>query len=387
MQRKRSAFGSIYRRRAGDGKVVPQNYRGPCRPGYYVRIRVGGRDCWRQAGETIEQATAFLSKAQLDLHEFEVHGTRPIEERLFEDAANEYLHAVERTHSPTTHHDESNKTKYLLIPRFKGRPLSSIKSSDIERFIEERAADVSIATRNRDLSLLSSIFRRAMKLGYCRENPARGFSRPKEAVRSFPYVDVAAQRKLVDSCHESIRPLVTLALETGLRQGELLRLEWPDIDMDRRELTVRVSKTKRPRTVPLTGAAHAALAGLQATRGAIPMEGVDRVFSAIPDRWAGHTRRLYVAATKAARCSSVRFHDLRHLFATNLVRAGVPITDVSKLLGHATLAMSLRYASHAPADFGTRAVAALEGFKVAEQAKAEAKAKKTDSGSAAAASA
>jgi hypothetical protein len=65
---------------------------------------------------------------------------------------------------------------------------------------------------------------------------------------------------------------------------------------------------------------------------------------------------------------------LRHLFASNLVRAGVPITDVAQLLGHATIAMTMRYASHAPANAGSRAVAALERFQAESLAAAKAKA-------------
>jgi integrase len=363
MRRRRSAFGSIVRRRVGDGKVVPLDFRGATRPGYYVRIAVGGRDTWRKAGDTIDEATDFLAKVKRELHEHAVFGTVPIEDRPFKDVAEEYLRAVERTHSTTTYHDETNKLRNVLVPAFKDRSIASIGARDVQRFLEVRAAKVSIATRNRDLSLLSSVFRRAVKLGYCRENPARGFARPKEEARSFPYHDIAAQRRLVETCHESIRPFVALALETGLRQGELLRLEWSAVDLERRQLTVRVSKTKRPRTVPLTSAALDALCALQAARGAVPMAGPDRVFATLPERWAGHSHRLFVAATKAAKVPGLRFHDLRHLFASNLVRAGVPITDVAQLLGHATLAMSLRYANHAPHDAGSRAVDALERFK------------------------
>jgi len=365
MKRRRSAFGSIVRRRASDGKVVPLDYRGATRPGYYVRIRAGGGETWRKAGDSLAEATDFLAKVKRDLHDHSVYGTTPIEDRLFKQVAEEYLRAVERTHSPTTYRDECNKVRNVLVPAFKGRSIASIGGRDVELFIEERAASVAIATRNRDLSILSSVFRRAVKLGHCRENPARGFSRRKEEARAFPYIDVAGQRRLVDQCHESIRPLVVIALETGLRQGELLRLEWSAVDLERRRLTVRKSKTKRPRTVPLTSAALATLQVLLVGRGAVPMHGPDRVFAAIPDRWAGHTRRLFVVATKAAKVPDLRFHDLRHLYAANLVRAGVPITDVAQLLGHATLAMSLRYANHAPHDAGTRAVDALERFKAA----------------------
>lgn len=370
MRRRRSTFGSIVRRRVGDGKVVPLEYRGATRPGYYVRIGVGGRETWRKAGDTVAEATDFLAKVKRELHEHAVFGTVPINDRPFEIAAEEYLRAAERTHSPTTYRDECNKVRNVLVPAFKGRSVASIGTRDVQQFIERRAADVSVATRNRDLSLLSSVFRRALMLGYCRENPARGLRRPKEEARAFPYYDVAVQRRLVEHCHESIRPLVMLALETGLRQGELLRLEWSAVDLERRALVVRKSKAKRPRTVPLTAAAIAALEALRTVRGAVPIEGSDRVLAAIPERWAGHSRRLFVAATKAAKVPDLRFHDLRHLYASNLVRAGVPITDVAQLLGHATLAMSLRYANHAPGDAGQRAVEALERFRSGETASA-----------------
>lgn len=360
MARQRSAFGSIVRRRAGDGKVVAPNYRGKLRPGYYVRVAVGGREVWRKAGNTLDEARAFLGKIERGLFEKAVLGVEAIEDKRFEDFAEEYLAAAANTLSPTTLASDAGKVRNLLVPWFRGRLVSSISRKDIEKLIEDRGAQVSIATRNRDLALLSAIFKKAIALGYTRENPVKGFGRPAEAARSIPYVMPEAQRLLVDVCPSSMKPLVLLALDTGLRQGELLRLEWSDVDLARRVLCVRTSKNKRPREVPLTARACELLTHLHKQRGPIPMEGADRVLSWMPTKWGGNATKRFQVATRAAGLPHLRFHDLRHLFGSNCAQAGVPIPDIAKLMGHKTLTMALRYASHAPTDSGSRAIGLLE---------------------------
>jgi integrase len=151
-----------------------------------------------------------------------------------------------------------------------------------------------------------------------------------------------------------------VALDTGLRQSELLRLEWRDVDAVRRLLVVRESKSGRPREVPLTTRAFEMLEQLRAGRMVTPLDGADRVFAAIPQRIGGKDLRGFKLAARTVGCPTLRFHDLRHLFGSNLAQAGVPIPDIAKLLGHSTIAMALRYASHTPTDSATRSITRLE---------------------------
>jgi integrase len=150
-----------------------------------------------------------------------------------------------------------------------------------------------------------------------------------------------------DTYTDYVAPLVLLAVNTGLRRGELLQLRWRDVDLQRRILTVRGegAKTRQTRYVPLNTEAALVMKTWRPTvveadwcvfgssAGATPLVTVKKA-------WRG--------ILAEAKVTSFRFHDLRHTFASKLVMAGVDLNTVRELLGHKSLAMTLRYAHLAP---------------------------------------
>jgi integrase len=132
------------------------------------------------------------------------------------------------------------------------------------------------------------------------------------------------------------------------------------VDFDRRVLTVRNPKNGRMRHIPMNETLTATL------RGVTRMVGSPFVFPGDNGDPFGDVKRGYVAARRRAGLDDVRFHDLRHTFASWLVIRGVPLTVVRELLGHAKFEMTLRYAHLAP-DQKTDAVAALDGVGVASR--------------------
>ena len=149
----------------------------------------------------------------------------------------------------------------------------------------------------------------------------------------------------VDAFADYLKPLVLLALNTGLRRGELLQLTWVDIDLERRMLTVRGegAKSGRTRYVPLNVEALAVLRGWKGNAGleagtAFTRHGAD--LASVRKSWAG--------LLEAAKIEHFRFHDLRHSFASKLVMRNVSINTVRELLGHSDLKMTMRYAHLSP---------------------------------------
>ena len=99
----------------------------------------------------------------------------------------------------------------------------------------------------------------ALERGYVRENPARGIERPREAAKAVPFVsDGDVDRLVAHAGDVPMRTLVRVLADTGLRRSEALRLAWPDVDLERGVVLVRLSKGKLPREVPLTTKARAA---------------------------------------------------------------------------------------------------------------------------------
>jgi integrase len=129
-------------------------------------------------------------------------------------------------------------------------------------------------------------------------------------------------------------------LNTGLRRGELLSLKWTDVDLDARLLTVRAENAKsgRERHVPLNREAHDVL-----LRWANQTRLQVRVFD------VASVKKSWAALLTTADITCFRFHDLRHHFASKLVRSGVDLNIVRELLGHADIKMTLRYAHLCPA--------------------------------------
>ncbi len=147
---------------------------------------------------------------------------------------------------------------------------------------------------------------------------------------------------------DHLTPLVLVAVNTGLRRGELLQLRWRDVDLQRRILTVRGegAKTGQTRHVPLNSEVARVLSVWKPSPAC---EANWCVFSGAKSSVPLVTiKKPWMAVMKAANVNSFRFHDLRHTFASKLVMAAVDLNTVRELLGHKSLAMTLRYAHLAP---------------------------------------
>jgi integrase len=150
--------------------------------------------------------------------------------------------------------------------------------------------------------------------------------------------------RLLAACSEqknaALADLVEFSIYTGLRQGESLRLTWGDADRSRGVVLLEVTKSGERREVPLCGPADAVLA----RRSGAESDGL--VFGT---RTWNALRKYWDRAVKAAKLDApLQFHDLRHTFASWTMQEGATVPEMQKLLGHATLAMTMKYAHLAP---------------------------------------
>jgi integrase len=148
---------------------------------------------------------------------------------------------------------------------------------------------------------------------------------------------------------------VILALNTGLRLGELLGLTWDRVDLSRGVIRLELTKSGRRREVPMNAASYAALVNLGP-------QSSGRVFK------TRYIKTAYNNAVEAAQLDDVTFHTLRHTFASWAVMRGVALKELQELLGHSSLAMTMRYAHLAPEHLRT-AVSRLEGLTSSEPTK------------------
>jgi len=195
------------------------------------------------------------------------------------------------------------------------------------------------ATLNRYLSALRACLRVAHKAKWMARMPViEEYKEPKERVR---WLSLDERIRLLNAAPEWMQPLIRMALATGLRQANVLWMEWSWIDMDACKLTVPGSQFKNGREfcIPLSEAAMQVLREQQGKHGYF-------VFTrnGQPIRQIKHDE--WTQVLKDAGVTNFRWHDLRHTWATYMVQQGVPLHVLQKLGGWETLSMVMKYAHH-----------------------------------------
>ncbi len=145
---------------------------------------------------------------------------------------------------------------------------------------------------------------------------------------------------------DHLRPVVLLALNTGLRRSEPFHLRWKDVDLTGKWLCVdgATAKDGQTRPVPLNSEALTTLGGWRKHTSDAEL----RVFPGVGGQRLKRIDRAWRGLRRRARPTGFRFHDLRHHFASRLVQSGVDLNTVRELLGHADITMVLRYAHLSP---------------------------------------
>jgi len=143
-----------------------------------------------------------------------------------------------------------------------------------------------------------------------------------------------------------------LALNTGMRKGEILNLKWHDLDFKNNIIYIRQSKSGEKREVPMNMLVRRTLIAVR-KHSESPF-----VFCNTNGENYANVRKSFFTACKKSDILKFRFHDLRHTFASHLVMGGVDLNTVRELLGHKSLEMTLRY-SHLSPDHKQRAVSTL----------------------------
>ncbi|MCY0389128.1 site-specific integrase [Robbsia sp. Bb-Pol-6] len=208
-------------------------------------------------------------------------------------------------------------------------PMDSVKS------LQEPDARVRWLSEDEELRL-----RAALAAREARERAGRASANEWRAARRYDLLPNLTPGAYCDH----LQPMVLLSLNTGMRQGETLKLRWDAVDLERAILTVRgaTAKSRRVRHIPLNPEALATLTQWRAqASGGVVFPGADgEPLTEIKTAWGN--------LVKAAALVDFTWHDMRHDFASKLVMAGVDLNTVRELLGHADLKMTLRYAHLAP---------------------------------------
>lgn len=220
-------------------------------------------------------------------------------------------------------------------------PLTGDPKADAKRQKAKRSG----ATVNRYLAALSACLSHGVKtLQWIERNPCERITKPAENKGRVRFLADEERARLLDACRPNpdLYMAVVLSLTTGARQGEIMGLRWPQIDFNRKVITLHETKNGERRALPLVGEAFTLLQ----ERAKVRSLHDDRIFPPSPKARVAEyleLRQPWEAALKAAEIKNFHWHDLRHTAASYLAMSGVSLLEIAKVLGHRTLAMVARY--------------------------------------------
>lgn len=361
-------------------------------PGLSIELRGVGRGSWRlrysHGGEqnclsigllqdmSLDEAraNAFAYKQQLRAGENPINSLK--NERVcpkFSEFIEKYYLPYIKSYKRCVTADQTLLDNHLL-PAFGHVRMNAITRYDVVQFIQKKvAANYKPAYCNRFLVLLGFCFNLAIKWDITGviKNPVKDVERLKANNKIERFLKQDEAIRLLQAIQQSPNPMlqyfVPLALLTGARKRELLDARWEDIDFDRRVWRIPMTKSGRPRHVPLT---DEAVGVLQALRLKLPellaQPGLLENPWVLPNLKTGKPFQSIFNSWDTARCRAgvpdLRVHDLRHSFASALVNQGIPIYDIQKLLGHQDIKTTERYAHLAPERLRVSASAAGEVY-------------------------
>ena len=217
--------------------------------------------------------------------------------------------------------------------------ISGITGKELTAYKNRRLKAVSASTLNRELNILSHVFTVAAQEWHIHlpwGNPVRLVSRPRVDDKRERRLVSDEQARLLTAARSygngEIACVITWAIETAMRRGEIAAMRWEHLDRKARVFLIPETKTGTPRRVPLSVAALGVLDGL-------PRRLDGRVFSV----HSASISRAFAETCKAAGIEGLTFHDLRHEATSRLFEKGLNPMQVAAITGHKTLQMLKRY--------------------------------------------
>ncbi|MGO3029123.1 tyrosine-type recombinase/integrase [Pseudomonas helleri] len=366
-------------------------------PGLFIRVQPSGhmaymvswarnreRSLGRVGTLTLAQARTEAARYLADAHE---HGEPLAVTQNRRNANTPTLREfLDDTYLPwfKAHHKGYDKTLHTLDNNFSSimvRRLNEITGRDLELVRTSwLTGGNKPATANRKMGTISGVFSRAAEWGLIAEHPLERLKQlkvdSKGQVRYLSPDEAERLRAALDARQEEMRtertsankwriernrqplqdlrevtftdhlkPMVLLALNTGVRRGELFDLKWSDVNFDTKTITVAgaTAKTNETRHIPTNKEALCTLEEWKKQG-----DGAGYVFASQGGGRMEDVKSAWQKLLERAKVDGFRWHDMRHDFASRLVMAGVPLNTVRDLLGHTDIKMTLRYAHLAP---------------------------------------
>ena len=222
---------------------------------WWIDYYVNGQRKREKIGDK-KLAESVLAKRKVEIAENRYLDRREIPKTTFSQMAKSYL----EWSSANKRSSRRDATSLKALKRtFGGKRLQEITTEQIEKDKAKRIGEVAPATVNRELACLKHLFTKAIAWEKATGNPARLVKLLREDNVRLRYLTDEEEESLLAECAEYLRPIVLVALNTGLRAGERLSLRWQEVDLENRLLLLEKTKSGKRREVPLNDTARAQL--------------------------------------------------------------------------------------------------------------------------------
>lgn len=314
---------------------------------FWIRYAgLDGKVIFESSGtDKFQQAEILLRQRKTSIDEGKQPEIKKIANHTFQELAEKYLSWI-------SGRQRSAKIKgYIigsLLARYGTLPLRRFNTALVEQLQTDNInRGLKAASNNKILNIFKHMFTKAVDWDMVESDALKRIRKVKllrDDSRRLRYLSKEECQTLINSSESHLKHIVTTALNSGMRKGEILSLRWENVDLKHGFILLDKTKNGERREIPINSTLRQTLQGL--TR----RLDISYVFF---DQETGNpyrdVKRSFHTALRRAAISDFHFHDLRHTFASHLVMAGVDLTTVKELLGHKTLAMTLRYAHLAPA--------------------------------------
>lgn len=253
---------------------------------------------------------------------------------------------------------ERKRIEVFLRQRWSALSLAKIDTSIFSKYRDARLKQVQPGTVIRELGLLNSIFEMARReWGYTAfQNPLAGLRKPKAPDGRERRLRPGELQALITACSTVAGSWLLhgfqLAIETGMRRGELLNIRWKDVSFDTAVLHIPYTKTDKARTIPLTDRATEVLKARKAASDADAEYAFPVRANAFRLAWERCKRRAERAGCIGVQ--ELRFHDLRHEAVSRFFERGLNTAEVASISGHRDLRMLFRYTHLKAEDIGAK---------------------------------
>jgi len=331
---------------------------------YYIHYQVDGHRIRKalKGVRTRAEAVKILNSEVVDMFRGKCYFSKKVV--TFNEMGNLFLAKYSK---PKKRSWKSADRVYIrnMKPFFADMKLTKITPLKIEDYITERLKNgkgrrvdekVSNSTVNRELQCLRKIFNKAIDWGYAVDNPVKKveFLSERGSIRKRVLSEDEEVRFLAVAL-QHIGYMTLISLHTGMRKGEVLKLKWENVDFEAQEITIVETKDDEDRVVPMNPFLFNLLFTLKSQDGKS-----EYVF--MNPRTGTHyveIKRGFTSGLKKAGIQDFHFHDLRHTYASRLVRNGVDLNTVKELLGHSSITTTQRYL-HSQAEQKREAVNSLD---------------------------